>query len=197
MRLEDWIGTGDLIMIGIVVLVAFVARFVLVRLTRTLTTRALNRAKDRRAHAETRAEKLLSAMTFGRQERYEQRTATLGSLISSLITVAVWVIAILTILAILKIPLAPLLASAGVGGIAIAFGAQSLVKDFLSGTFMIMEDQYGVGDLIDTGEVTGTVEDVGLRVTRVRDGSGTVWYVRNGEILRVRNQSQGLSLIHI
>ena len=76
---------------------------------------------------------------------------------------------VLTVLAVFDIPLAPLLASAGVGGIALAFGAQSLVKDFLSGIFMIMEDQYGVGDLIDTGEVTGTVEDVGLRVTRLRD----------------------------
>ncbi|MEO8555553.1 MAG: mechanosensitive ion channel domain-containing protein, partial [Actinomycetota bacterium] len=73
------------------------------------------------------------------------------------------------------------------------FGAQSLVKDFLSGIFMILEDQYGVGDVIDTGEAIGTVEDVTLRVTRVRDFTGIVWYIRNGEIVRIGNRSQGWS----
>jgi small conductance mechanosensitive channel len=85
---------------------------------------------------------------------------------------------------------APILASAGVLGLAIGFGAQNLVKDFLSGVMMMVEDQYGVGDAVDLGEAVGTVEHVGLRVTRVRDVDGTVWYVRNGEILRVGNQSQ-------
>ena len=75
---------------------------------------------------------------------------------------------------------------------ALGFGAQSLVKDFLSGIFMILEDQYGVGDIIDTGEAIGTVEEVTLRVTRLRDGNGVVWYVRNGEIVRIGNQSAGL-----
>lgn len=96
-------------------------------------------------------------------------------------------------MATLGLPLGPLLASAGVGGIALAFGAQSLVKDVLSGILMIIEDQYGVGDVIDTGEATGTVEDVTLRVTKVRDSSGVVWYVRNGGTVRIGNQSQGWS----
>jgi small conductance mechanosensitive channel len=96
-------------------------------------------------------------------------------------------------MAIVGIPLGPLLASAGVGGVALGFGAQSLVKDFLSGIFMILEDQYGVGDIIDTGEAIGTVEEVSLRVTRLRDPSGVVWYVRNGEIIRIGNKSQGWS----
>ena len=86
--------------------------------------------------------------------------------------------------------MAPLIASAGILGVALGFGAQSLVKDFLSGIFMIFEDQYGVGDVIDAGEASGTVEAVGLRVTRLRDVDGTVWYVRNGEIQRVGNMSQ-------
>ncbi len=86
-----------------------------------------------------------------------------------------------------------MLASASVGGVALAFGAQSLVKDFLSGVFMIVEDQYGVGDVIDTGEVVGTVENVSLRVTQLRDAGGMTWYVRNGEILRVGNKTQGWS----
>jgi moderate conductance mechanosensitive channel len=86
--------------------------------------------------------------------------------------------------------IAPLIASAGILGVALGFGAQSLVKDFLSGIFMILEDQYGVGDVVNVGEASGTVEAVTLRVTRLRDVNGTVWYVRNGEILRVGNMSQ-------
>ena len=77
---------------------------------------------------------------------------------------------------------------------ALGFGAQTLVKDFLSGIFLMVEDQYGVGDVVDLGPATGTVEEVGLRVTRVRDLSGVVWYVRNGEILRVANRSQGWTM---
>jgi small conductance mechanosensitive channel len=98
------------------------------------------------------------------------------------------------ILDVVGLPIAPLLASAGIVGVAVGFGAQSLVKDFLSGIFLILEDQYGVGDLVDTGMGTvGTIEAVGLRVTRLRDGTGVVWYVRNGEILQVGNHSQGWS----
>ena len=89
--------------------------------------------------------------------------------------------------------IAPIIASAGIIGIALGFGAQSLVKDFLSGIFMIFEDQYGVGDVVDVGEASGTVEAVSLRVTRLRDLNGTVWYVPNGEILRVGNMSQNWS----
>ena len=90
----------------------------------------------------------------------------------------------------LGVNIAPIIASAGILGIALGFGAQSLVKDFLSGIFMIFEDQYGVGDVVDIGEASGTVEAVSLRVTRLRDVNGTVWYVPNGEIVRVGNMSQ-------
>ena len=90
----------------------------------------------------------------------------------------------------LGVNIAPIIASAGIIGVALGFGAQTLVKDFLSGIFMIFEDQYGVGDVVDVGEASGTVEAVSLRVTRLRDVNGTVWYVRNGEILRVGNMSQ-------
>jgi small conductance mechanosensitive channel len=117
----------------------------------------------------------------------------MGSLLRSIVTLVVGLITILTVMDIFTVPLAPLLASAGVGGVALGFGAQSLVKDFLSGIFMILEDQYGVGDVIDSGTVTGTVEEVSLRVTRLRDGQGVVWYVRNGEIIRIGNKSQGWS----
>lgn len=91
----------------------------------------------------------------------------------------------------LDINLAPLLASAGVAGVALGFGAQSLVKDFLSGTFLLLEDQYGVGDVVEFDTVTGTIEEVALRVTKVRAFDGTLWYLRNGEIISTGNRSQG------
>jgi small conductance mechanosensitive channel len=193
MTLPAWISTDTLISIALVLLITIVGRFLLVRLVRGVTAKALERARTRRAGGGSKADHIIESLTMANHERYTQRAATLGSLVASLITVLLWVIAVLTIMAIVQIPLGPLLASAGVGGVALAFGAQSLVKDFLSGIFMIMEDQYGVGDLVDTGELRGTVEDVGLRVTRLRDPTGTIWYVRNGEILRLGNQSQGWS----
>jgi len=98
------------------------------------------------------------------------------------------------VLAEFGVDLAPILASAGIIGVAVGFGAQNLVKDFLSGMFMLLEDQYGVGDIVDVGQASGTVETVGLRITTLRDGNGTLWYVRNGEILRVGNKSQGFAV---
>jgi small-conductance mechanosensitive channel len=86
--------------------------------------------------------------------------------------------------------LGPLIASAGIVGVALGLGAQTLVRDVLSGIFMLIEDQYGVGDTVEVLEIEGVVEKVGLRVTTVRDGQGTLWYLRNGEILKVGNQSQ-------
>ncbi len=125
--------------------------------------------------------------TFNRRA---QRANSLGTLLKSITTTVVFGIAFVMVLSEVGMNVAPILASAGVLGLAIGFGAQNLVKDFLSGVMMMIEDQYGVGDAVDLGEAIGTVENVGLRVTRVRDVDGTVWYVRNGEILRVGNQSQ-------
>ncbi|MEP7160182.1 MAG: mechanosensitive ion channel family protein [Dermatophilaceae bacterium] len=130
---------------------------------------------------------------FANPERQSQRVVTLGSVLRSIATVVISMVAILMVGDQLGLNMAPVLASAGVGGVALGFGAQSLVKDFLSGMFMLAEDQYGVGDTIDTGEAIGVVEDVTLRVTRLRDASGVIWYVRNGEIVRVANRSQGWS----
>jgi small conductance mechanosensitive channel len=118
------------------------------------------------------------------------RARTMGSLLKSITTGVIFAIVLMSVLDEVGITVAPLLASAGILGVAIGFGAQTLVKDFLSGIFMIFEDQYGVGDVVDVGEASGTVEAVGLRITRLRDVDGTVWYVRNGEILRVGNMSQ-------
>jgi small conductance mechanosensitive channel len=124
------------------------------------------------------------------QTRRTQRAETVGAVLRSVVSIVVWSIAVLTILETLGINLAPLLATAGVAGIAIAFGAQSLVKDFFSGVFMLVEDQFGVGDVIDAGVATGTVEGVSLRTTRLRDLDGVVWHIPNGTILRVGNKSQ-------
>ncbi len=122
--------------------------------------------------------------------RRVQRAETMGSLLKSVASIAIFTVFAITALAQIGYPVGPLVASAGIVGVALGFGAQSLVKDFLSGIFMIFEDQYGVGDVVDVGEAGGTVEAVGLRVTKLRDVQGTVWYVRNGEIIRVGNKSQ-------
>ena len=122
--------------------------------------------------------------------RSAARGQTIGQVLRSCASVVVFGIAALLVLGELGINLGPLLAGAGIAGIAIGFGAQSLVKDFLSGVFMILEDQYGVGDVIDVGEASGQVEAVSLRSTKLRDAEGTVWHVPNGEIRRVGNKSQ-------
>ncbi len=151
-------------------------------LVRWIASMAIDRVVKR-----AEAAPLPGAQPFNRRA---QRARSLGSLLKSITTTVVFGIAFVMVLSEVGMDVAPILASAGVLGLAIGFGAQNLVKDFLSGVMMMIEDQYGVGDVVDLGEAIGTVENVGLRVTRVRDIDGTVWYVRNGEILRVGNQSQ-------
>ncbi|PSK61981.1 putative MscS family protein YkuT [Micromonospora sp. MH33] len=128
-------------------------------------------------------------------ERRRQRAEAIGSVLRSMVTAFIFGIALLMVLKEFSFDLAPLLASAGIAGVALGFGAQSLVKDLIAGLFMLIEDQYGVGDTVDLGEATGVVEAVGLRVTTVRDGRGVLWYIRNGEIIRVGNKSQGWALV--
>ena len=124
-------------------------------------------------------------------ERRVQRANTIGALLNSVVSVLVAVITIMYVLKNLNVDIAPMLTSVGILGIAIGFGAQQLIRDFLAGIFITLEDQYGIGDIIETSEVVGTVEAMGLRITRVRAEDGTIWYLRNGEILRVGNRSQG------
>ena len=123
--------------------------------------------------------------------RRAQRARTLGSVLRSTASILVGSIAVLLVLDQLGINIAPFVASAGIVGVALGFGAQSLVKDFLTGTFMLLEDEFGVGDVVDVGPATGTVEAVTLRVTKIRDNDGTLWYVPNGSMLRVGNKTQG------
>ena len=180
-----WLITKPLAILLLVV-VAFGFRWFLHRVIDRLVRRA--------------AEGLPSPMLKRRREQEQppvlvsgrrvQRAETMGSLLKSVASIVIFTVFAITVIAELGYPVGPLIASAGIAGVALGFGAQSLVKDFLSGIFMIFEDQYGVGDVVDLGEASGTVEAVGLRVTRLRDVQGTVWHVRNGEILRVGNQSQ-------
>lgn len=130
--------------------------------------------------------RLLGRFISGRPRRVE----TVAALFRSIVSATVWTIAGLMALSELGLNLGPLIAGAGIVGIAVGFGAQNLVRDFLSGIFMLMEDQYGVGDIIDAGAATGTVESIGLRTTRLRDVNGTVWHLPNGYIERIGNKSQ-------
>jgi moderate conductance mechanosensitive channel len=124
-------------------------------------------------------------------ERRHQRAHALGSILGNAATVTIFGIAGTIALGDLGVNLAPVLASAGVVGVAVGFGAQGLVRDFLAGVFMLLEDQYGVGDVINIGDATGTVEAVSLRTTRLRDVNGVVWHLRNGALEKIGNESQG------
>ncbi|MFC5999201.1 mechanosensitive ion channel family protein [Quadrisphaera sp. GCM10027208] len=205
--LYDWTGNqdlsrwvsgilGTLASILLIVLVGLVLRWLLHRGITRLTDRIVEGAtapggapQRGRSGRRSSATALLESPLTG--ERRVQRAQTIGSVLKSISTGVVGVVVVLMVLSELSINVGPLIAGAGIVGVALGFGSQTLVKDFLSGMFMIVEDQYGVGDVVDVGEANGTVEAVGLRVTRLRDVSGTVWYVPNGEILRVGNMSQG------
>lgn len=188
----DWLIAKPL-RILLILLIAFLARYLLRRLINRLTRPPSDDSETGPAllrPLRERAPGMLSGMVA---ERRRQRAQTLGSVLKSITTFVVLGIAGIQILAELGINLGPILASAGVVGVALGFGAQNLVRDFLSGMFMMVEDQYGVGDYIDAGSAEGTVEGIGLRVSTLRDVNGTVWYVRNGEIMRVGNYSQSFA----
>jgi moderate conductance mechanosensitive channel len=197
-NLTDWFIGLPLAIAGLLGL-GLVTRFVLHRLVDRLVSRAeeggmparvgwLSRRRRTTELTHTQELRDLAAAT-----RRVQRAKTMGDLLKSVITGVLVAIFGTMILSQVGVNIAPIIASAGILGIALGFGAQSLVKDFLSGVFMIFEDQFGVGDIVDVGEAIGTVEAVSLRVTRLRDLDGTVWYVPNGEILRVGNKSQNWS----
>ncbi|MBM7789511.1 mechanosensitive ion channel family protein [Tenggerimyces flavus] len=180
--------------IALVIVLGVVIRLLVHRAIRRLVRRTVGlTAPDRLLGSKTAAAIVNHAGLAN--ERRRQRAEALGSLFESITTVVVSTVVVLMVLGLLQFDLAPLLASAGVVGVALGFGAQNLVKDFLSGVFMLLEDQYGIGDVIDMGEAVGTVEGVGLRTTRLRDGDGVLWHVRNGEVLRVGNKSQGWSTL--
>lgn len=131
--------------------------------------------------------------------RVVQRAETIGSALRGIATFTITTIAILAILQTYHIALGPLFAGAGLIGVVVGFGAQSMIRDFLAGFFLIVEDWYGVGDVVDAGEARGTVEQVTLRATRLRDEYGVVWHIPNGVIQRAGNKSQqwGRALLDI
>lgn len=131
---------------------------------------------------------------YPRLRQDESKASTLSGILKSLVKYTVYVIVIISVLNVFNIPTAPLLATAGLGGIAIGFGAQSLVKDVFTGFFILFEDQYGVGDYVTIGSMTGTVEDIGLRITKLRSFNGDLHIIPNGEVKTVTNHSRGDSL---
>jgi small conductance mechanosensitive channel len=210
-QVEEWTGSPQaaniadllvgkpLVLIGLFLLL-LVVRWVLHRLIARVVRRAeggvLPRGFGRIGRRRTpvsEAAMASHARDLATSTRRAQRSKTIGDLFKSIVTGVLVAIVGTMMLSEVGVDIAPIIASAGIIGIALGFGAQSLVKDFLSGIFMISEDQFGVGDIIDVGEAIGTVEAVSLRVTRLRDLDGTVWYVPNGEILRVGNKSQNWS----
>ncbi|MFE4518602.1 mechanosensitive ion channel family protein [Kitasatospora sp. NPDC056783] len=183
---QGWLA-GGLRIIFIIVL-ALVLRAVVRKLITQLISRM---ARGSETQEESRLGGLLANTGVVNTERRQQRSEAIGSVLRSVASFTILGTAALMVLSALGVNLAPLLASAGVAGVAIGFGARNLVTDFLSGVFMIMEDQYGVGDEIDTGVASGTVLEVGLRVTKLRGANGEIWYIRNGEVKRIANMSQG------
>jgi small conductance mechanosensitive channel len=184
---SDWLITKPLRIIVIVVF-GLLLRWVL--------HRAIGRFLNREPVLTTG-----TAETATSKRRRRQRAATLGSLLESITTVVIFVFVTLMALDELDFNIGPLIAGAGIMGVAAGFGAQAVVKDFLSGMFMLLEDQYGVGDEVDLGVVDldgtiGIVESVGLRITSIRGPDDVLWHVRNGEVLRVGNRSRPRSATH-
>lgn len=186
---EFWITYQTPIHVVLILLIAIIGRALLLVSVRRVVSGVVSGVKsEAKAVAEDAESPLVKA-------RVVQRTKTIGSVLSNFIT---WGIALITLTMVLNelgVQVGALIAGAGILGAAVGFGAQSLVRDLISGLFIVFEDQYGVGDVVDLGEVKGAIEAVGLRVTQVRDVEGTLWYVRNGEIARVGNKSQGFSRV--
>ncbi|WP_435850899.1 mechanosensitive ion channel family protein [Streptomyces roseolus] len=178
---STWLNTG--LRILLIVIVALLLRW------------AVRRALTKLIERMNRSAQAVQGTALGgllvNAERRRQRSEAIGSVLRSVASFLILGTAGLMVLGAFDIDLAPLLASAGVAGVAIGFGARNLVTDFLSGVFMILEDQYGVGDSVDAGVASGEVVEVGLRVTKLRGIDGEIWYVRNGEIKRIGNLSQG------
>ncbi len=172
-----------------VVLILFFATILSTVLHRTIT-RLVERMKDPGAAPGRRRRRKAGVVEVEEDLRRAQRAEALGALAKSVTKVVIWTFAVIVALAQIGVQIAPLIAGAGIVGVAVGFGAQDLVKDFLSGVFMLIEDQYGMGDIVDAGEAIGVVEGISLRSTRIRDVNGTLWHVPNGEIRRVGNMSQ-------
>lgn len=177
------------------ILVILLVAYLLVRVTRLIVRRVVKRlarddASDQIAKLRRRTGVALLDTGPVPSVRRALRAETIGAVFRSLVSALIWATALVMILNAVSVNLAAIGIGASIMGVAVGFGSQALVRDFISGLFMLVEDQYGVGDVIDTGLATGTVEGVSLRTTRLRDIEGVVWHVPNGEIRRVGNKSQ-------
>lgn len=197
----DWTGNNDLARIAdfalgkpLTILLILVVAAVVNRLVRRGIKRGLRRLSAGGVQERLGAMRRRTPSAFLETEemslRAGQRVEALASVLRSVASFVIWLTAAFMVLGELGVDLGPLLAGAGIIGVALGFGSQSLVRDFLSGLFILVEDQFGVGDIVDVGEASGVVEAVSLRTTRLRSVDGTVWHVPNGEIRRVGNMSQ-------
>jgi moderate conductance mechanosensitive channel len=186
-RGADWLVMKPLLSLLIVGIAALVNKWL-----RRLVTNVIVRFTNRDQFAVSAMSKIgmTPASLSVVDPRLAKRTSTLTAVGRAVVSWVVWTVAALTVLGLFGIQLGPLLAGVGIAGIALGLGAQSLVRDFISGFFVIMEDQFGVGDEVDLGPAIGTVESITLRCTTVRGEDGTLWSVPNGSIVRVGNQSK-------
>lgn len=175
-----------LIFLGTVIAVWLVRRW----LPRSVDRLIEQRETDNANFDEPRGSTLNYQQRLLARERSRQRAKTLTVVVVSVLSGTLWFVGGLLVLGELNIDLAPLLAGAGVIGIAVGFGAQALIRDFLAGFFIVLEDQYAVGDIVDLGHAIGEVERITLRFTRLRDLEGQVWFIPNGEVQRVGNLSK-------
>jgi small conductance mechanosensitive channel len=186
----DFLLGAPLRILAIVIIAWFVNRIARRGVKSTLRTLSSGAVQERVGSLRAAAPAAL-LQTQEHSLRSEQRIDALTSVLRSLVTFVIYTVAVFMILGEIGINLGPLIAGAGIIGVALGFGSQSLVKDFLSGVFILVEDQFGVGDIVDLdGQTSGTVDAVSLRTTRLRSVDGTLWHVPNGEIRRVGNKSQ-------
>jgi moderate conductance mechanosensitive channel len=194
---DGGIVIDKIVHILIIVLAAWILRWIVNRSIARIIKQVTS-VKGPQGIAEL-AEKLASSTANRRGEivgdRSQKRAETLTGVLQHVAGIIIWTVAFMLALSAFNVNLAPILASAGIAGIAIGFGAQNLVQDYLAGIFILLEDQYGVGDFVDVGDASGSVVDMGLRVTTLRSLDGTLWYVRNGQILRVGNSSQSWAYV--
>jgi small-conductance mechanosensitive channel len=191
--MPEWLpdNLADLLFRPIRIVLLIIAAFVLLRILHRLIKRSAQRAIDRPLSSRNQMTQKLIVATTMSAERRRQRLSALSSLAQSAVTFVIFAVVILMILAELGYNITTILAGTTVVAVTVAFGLQSIVKDLSSGIFMLVEDQLGVGDYVDMDVASGVVEAIGLRVTELRGKDGTVWYVRNGEVLRLGNFSQG------
>jgi len=190
-QVVDFVVGKPLTIVAIILAAAVVNRIARRAIRRGLRRLASGGLRERLGAARRRTPiSMLDTDTGEISVRSTQRVEALSTVLRSVASFAIWTVAAFMVLGEFGINLGPLIAGAGIIGVALGFGSQSLVRDFLSGIFILVEDQYGVGDTVDLGEATGVVEVVSLRTTRVRSVDGTVWHVPNGAIDRVGNKSQ-------